>query len=59
MEKVSANDQGKPPPFGAVALARTFGPIAPRLELLRDLRNSLSCLEFLNEAESRGLIEEW
>jgi hypothetical protein len=29
MEKVSANDQGKPSPFGAVALARTWRPIAP------------------------------
>jgi len=29
MEKVSANDQGKPSPFGAVALAGTRRPIAP------------------------------
>jgi hypothetical protein len=40
MEKVSANDQGKPSPFG-------------------DVRNSLSHLEFLNEPEIQGLIEEW
>jgi hypothetical protein len=29
MVKVSANDQGKPSPFGAMALARTWRPIAP------------------------------
>jgi hypothetical protein len=34
-------------------------PLRGRLELLRHVRNSLSCLEFLNEAEIRGLIEEW
>jgi hypothetical protein len=34
-------------------------PLRRRLELLRDVRNSLSHLEFLNEAEIQGLIEEW
>jgi hypothetical protein len=33
-------------------------PLRRRLELLRDVRNSLSHLEFLNEAEIQGLIEE-
>src|SRR5271163_1128626 len=34
-------------------------PSRRRLELLSDVRNSLSHLEFLNEAEIQGLIEEW
>jgi hypothetical protein len=59
MVKVSANDRGKPSPLGAMALARTWRPIAPAAELLGDVRNSLSHLEFLNEPEIQGLIEEW
>jgi len=42
-----------------MALARTWRPIAPAAELLGDVRNSLSHLEFLNEPEIQGLIEEW
>ena len=37
---------------------RPGDPIRRRLELLRDVRNSLSHLEFLNQTEIEGLIEE-
>jgi len=36
---------------------RPADPIRRRLELLRDVRNSLSHLEFLNQTEIEGLIE--